>query len=107
MHTPMRETPPATPIGQMAPLFPLGRVCATPGALQAIDAAKQSPLYFVSRHVSGDWLEMAADDIEANTAALRSDARVFSAYTLNGGERLYVITEADRSRTTLLLASEY
>lgn len=107
MNTALRATPQAMSIGRMEPLFPLGNVCATPGALDAIEKAKQSPMHFLSRHVTGDWLEMAADDITANTNALREGGRIFSAYTINGDARLYAITEEDRSRTTLLLADEY
>ena len=107
MNTALRATPQAMNIGRMEPLFPLGSVCATPGALETLAKTKQTPLHVLSRHVTGDWLEMAADDITANTAALREGGRIFSAYTINGGARLYVITEEDRSRTTLLLADEY
>jgi hypothetical protein len=107
MNTALRATPKAMNIGRMEPLFPLGNVCATPGALEAIEKGKQAPMHFLSRHVTGDWLEMTADDIQANTDALREGGRIFSAYTINGGARLYVITEEDRSTTTLLMADEY
>ena len=107
MTAALHATNQAMSISRMEPLFPLGKVRATPGALEATEKAKQSPAHFLDRHVTGDWLEMTADDIKANTDALREGGRIFSTYTINGGARLYVITEADRSTTTLLLSDEY
>lgn len=89
------------------PLFNMGRVCATPGALDALITNKQNYIDFLSRHVTGDWLEMCEDDQETNRNAVDEDIRVFSVYTLKDGSKLWVITECDRSVTTLLLPSEY
>ncbi len=88
--------------------FELGRVCATPGALRAIEEAGQTPGDFLQRHLSGDWGEMDAHDSRLNDAAVRSgEDRIFSAYCTSAGEKLWCITEWDRSATTILLPSEY
>ena len=88
------------------PLFPLGQVVATPGAIEALEKAKASAWDLLSRHVAGDFGEVDAEDWQANLDAIKDDARILSAYTL-AGERLWVITEADRSSTCVLLVSEY
>jgi hypothetical protein len=87
-------------------LFPLGRIVATPGALALLDRAKSSGLEHVLRHVTGDFGVVCEEDAQANRAAIRGETRVFSAYDVSG-ERLWIITEADRSVTTLLLPEEY
>jgi hypothetical protein len=89
------------------PLFFLGQILATPGALAAMVEAGENPRRFVLRHVSGDWGELGEEDRQANDAAVRLGLRVFSAYRMSDGQKLWVITEADRSATTLLLPSEY
>ena len=87
-------------------LFQLGAVVATPGALQWCEAHKVNPLSLIGRHIRGDWGDLGADDISANVDALAYDGRVLSSYLISG-TKVYVITEWDRSATTLLLASEY
>jgi hypothetical protein len=87
--------------------FILGEIVATPGALQALAAAGQHPLTFLSRHARGDWGELCAEDREQNAASLRDGHRLLSAYTLESGQKLWIITESDRSITTLLLPHEY
>jgi hypothetical protein len=94
-------------VAQVKPKFSLGHVVATPGALQALEAASQSPNEFLTRHVTGDWGEVTADDWQANEDALQCDARLLSAYRTAKGTKLWVITEADRSSTCLLLPEEY
>jgi hypothetical protein len=89
------------------PLFPLGHVCATPAAMDLMEQLSLSPLEFIVRHVFGDWGQVCQDDREANQAALQNGTRLLSAYELPGGQRLWVLTEADRSLTTLLLPSDY
>ena len=88
--------------------FPLGHVVATPGALEAVRASGVDVLALVRRHASGDWGDVGRDDALANDLALgpACPARILSAYETGGG-RLWVITEADRSATTVLLPSEY
>lgn len=87
--------------------LPLGQIVATPGALAALSAAGEEPSGFLRRHAHGDWGDLDEHDHIANRQALLDDARVLSAYTLNTGAKLWVITEWDRSVTTLLLPEEY
>lgn len=87
--------------------FPLGRTVATPGALAAIESAGQKPEEFLSRHANGDWGEVGPLDARANETALKDGSRLLSAYTTSDGVMLWIITEADRSVTTILLPEEY
>ncbi len=87
--------------------FSLGQIVATPGALEALQQAGETPLPYVLRHVSGDWGELDAHDRHENERSLQLGYRVLSAYTLPTCERIWIITEADRSATTLLLPQEY
>ena len=89
------------------PKFSLGQVVATPGALRAMEEAGQSASYFLERHVRGDWGTVDADDARANDEALVQGERLLSAYTTLRKTKLWVITEADRSSTCLLLPEEY
>ena len=87
--------------------FPLGRVVATPGALEALQRAGQSPLEFLARHVRVDWGEVCEEDRRENELALQQGFRLLSVYTTKAGETLWVISEADRRLTTLLLPADY
>src|SRR4051794_9289258 len=87
--------------------FPLGQVVATPGALAALDAAGQIPMAFLHRHQCGDYGVVNAEDRQANERAIIEGTRILSAYLLSTGEKLWIITEADRSSSCLLLPSEY
>jgi len=87
--------------------FDLGEIVATRGALVAMEAAEQHPLIFLIRHLSGDWGEVCTDDWKLNDESLVSGDRLLSAYRTNKGERIWVISESDRSCTTLLLPDEY
>lgn len=92
-------------------LFPLGRITATPGALALMRAnyteyAEVALLQFLNYHQSGDWGAVDADDARLNDLAVRDGARVLSAYTVGDG-KVWVITEADRSSTTVLLPEDY
>ncbi len=89
------------------PLFPLGQVVATPGAIEALEKAKTSAWDLLRRHVVGDFGEVDQDDWQANLDAIRDDARILSAYTLTTGKRIWVITEADRSSSCVLTPQEY
>lgn len=88
-------------------LFELGTVVATPGALDALRAANQLPYEFLQRHMRGEWGDIDPEDWQANERALQIGQRLFSAYSTHKGTRLWLITEWDRSVTTLLLPSEY
>jgi hypothetical protein len=92
--------------------FSLGRIVATPGAIEALCDAGQSADEFLSRHVTGDWGDLDEEDRHANDAALVDGNRILSAYTTRKGEKLWIITEAVnevglRYCSTLLLPSEY
>ena|SRR5258708_715243 len=91
-----------------APLFPLGQIVATPGALAALGKAGQTPLEFLERHARGDWGELDEEDRKENQLSLNRGFRLLSSYrTSSGDTKVWVITEADRSVTTLLLPEEY
>ena len=87
-----------------APL-PLGRVVATPGALELLKEGKRHPFDLLACHATGDWGELCAFDCRQNEIALRDGYRVLSSYDVLQG-RVWVITEADRSITTILLPEE-
>ena len=89
------------------PLFPLGRVVATVGALATLTDAGQNPHEFIERHVGGDWGDLGPDDKQANEFALEHGLRIFSAYRASDGTKIWVITEADRSATCVLLPEDY
>ena len=89
------------------PLFSLGRVVATPGALRALEEAGQETVDFLDRHACGNWGVVPEEDWALNDEALRHRSRLLSSYRLASGDKLWIITEADRSATTLLLPSEY
>jgi hypothetical protein len=88
-----------------APL-PLGRVVATPGALKLLSEMGEDPFGYLARHATGDWGNLCAFDRRQNEIALRDGYRVLSSYDVPQG-RVWVITEADRSVTTILLPEEY
>jgi hypothetical protein len=98
-----------TPPGPKQPnlLFKLGRIMATPRAIEALAVAGQIPDAFLLRHQTGDWGELSQDDKAANDLAVTAGARILSAYLTILGERIWIITEADRSLTTILLPGEY
>jgi len=87
--------------------FPLGRIVATPGALAALQAAGQQPHEFLVRHMCGDWGELSEEDRQENELSWCEGFRILSAYHTRLGEKLWIISEADRSATTILLPSEY
>jgi hypothetical protein len=90
-----------------APLFPLGQVVATPGALAALAQANQSTWTLLQRHVRGDWGDISVEDQQENDFSVQQALRILSAYTLSTGVKLWLLTEADRSYTTVLLPAEY
>lgn len=87
-------------------LFKLGQVVATPGALQFCEVNKINPLLLLGRHLGGDWGDLDAVDVAANVHAVQHDLRIVSVYKFEAG-KVWVITEADRSSTCLLLPEEY
>jgi len=89
------------------PLFTLGTVCATPGALETLRACNASFTDLVARHVTGDWGDLSEEDAARNLVALEQGSRLLSVYSLDEQNTIWVITEADRSATTLLLPQDY
>ena len=87
------------------PRFPSGPIVATPAALDVLSSDEiQSAL---QRHLSGDWGECSLADRQANELALHDDARLMSVYRSASGVRFWIVTEADRSATTVLLPEDY
>jgi hypothetical protein len=89
------------------PLFPPGRLVATPGALALLERINKSPVEFLSKHLRGDWGNLDQEDKTENELSLKYGFRLLSSYQVSEAEKLWVITEADRSVTTLLLPEEY
>lgn len=90
------------------PRFPMGRPVITPAAQAALDAAGIEGVLLLARHIHGDWGNMSADDLAANELALMTGKRLLSNYNLpDGTGKVWIITEADRAVTTILLPDEY
>lgn len=87
--------------------FELGQLVITQGAQELLERLGKSPFEYLLRHVQGDWGDMEAGDKAENEFALTRELRIFSSYQLTEEEKLWIITEADRSATTTLLPSEY
>jgi len=92
---------------RLLPKFSLGRIVATRGALEALNQANQNPFEFIEKHQTGDWGELCEEDKRENEFSVRNGFRILSAYRTRNGVKLWVITEADRSATTLLRSHEY
>jgi hypothetical protein len=89
-------------------LFPFGQLVATPGALEALRRNPSVGVWtYLSRHVTGDWGDLEAADKAENELSLREGFRLLSAYHLPDGTKVWIITESDRSVTTVLLPEEY
>jgi len=89
------------------PRFSLGMVVATPGAIDAAEAANDLLLRYIARHVVGEWGDVQPEDVRANERALKDGSRLLSAYHLRDGTKIWIWTEADRSSTCVMLPSEY
>ncbi len=87
--------------------FALGQTFITPGAQQALEISGEPPIQFLRRHLSGDWGELTEEDVQENELSIREGFRLLSAYRTAKGQKIWIITEADRSATTILLPSEY
>jgi hypothetical protein len=88
-------------------LLQLGQVVATPGALAALRESGHDASDFLQRHSRCDWGDIEGCDVKSNEIGLREGGRIVSSYQTRKGETLWIITEADRSSTCLLLPSEY
>lgn len=86
--------------------FPLGHLVATPGALELLDQAAVNASDLLQRHQHGDWGNVPPEDAEENELSVINGFRILSSYPVGDG-RIWIITEADRSSTTLLLPEEY
>ena len=91
---------------RICPLFPLGQIVATPGVLAHLVAHGIDPSKYIRRHLCGDWGTVCSDDARENDRSVLNGSRVLSAYDI-ASERIWIITEWDRSVTTLLFPSEY
>jgi len=88
-------------------LFPLGRTFLTIGAEEALEESNQQPQEFLALHQSGNWGDVCESDKKENEFSLANGFRLLSAYKTANGTKLWVISEANRSSTTILLPSEY
>jgi hypothetical protein len=88
-------------------LFPIKEVYLTIGSREALNESNQSANEFLAKHQAGNWGDVCEEDAEENDFSVRKGFRILSAYRTDKGEKLWVITEADRSSTTCLLPSEY
>ena len=87
-------------------LFALGQIVATPGALELMKVHNIDGLKLLSRHVTGDWGDLSEDDKKQNGYSVSRNLRILSAYG-TADSKLWIITEADRSVTTILRPDEY
>jgi len=90
------------------PLFPLGQVVATPAALDALQSAGDDVTAYLVKHLTLDPGDLCKEDVKENWFSVEHGFRILSAFTTSDGKaELYIITEADRSSTCVLLRSEY
>ena len=95
------------------PKFALGKIVITPGALSALSKSQENPKVFLERHQSGDWGDLCEEDKKSNDVAVANEGqpekqqRVLSSYKTGAGEVIWIISEHNRSSTTLLLPEEY
>ncbi len=88
-------------------LFSLGQIVATPGALEALAPNEGLGFLLLTRHVTGDWGNVCEEDAAENELSIEEGYRILSSYVTPDDTKIWIITEADRSATTLLLPSEY
>jgi len=88
-------------------LFGPGQTVITPGALEALLETQHHPGEYLQRHLSGDWGDLCIEDQQENQLSLQQGLRLMSAYVISSTQKIWIITEADRSATTVLLPEEY
>jgi hypothetical protein len=88
-------------------LFQPGRILATPTALRAMQAAGAGPCDYLRRHLTGSWGIVSVASEHDNDCAIRKGGRIFSLHRLKSGTKIWIITEADRSATSILLSAEW
>jgi hypothetical protein len=96
-----------SPPDQIHPKFELGAAVATPGALELLQRAGKQPLDYIIQHLQGQWGDLDEHDRLINEQALLHGGRLLSSYRIVGEERIWIITEQDRSASTILLPSDY
>lgn len=96
----------AKSVQRNAPLFALGVIVATPAVMAHLDKHCINAQLYLERHVSGDWGEVPPEDAKENQFSIEQGFRILSSYNI-AGERVWIITEADRSSSTLLFPREY
>lgn len=89
------------------PRLPLGQLVATPGAVAALAAADVSIFKLLNRHARCDWGDLSSEDLALNDLAAITSQRVLSSYLLGNGQKIWIVTEWDRSVTTVLLPEDY
>lgn len=87
--------------------FPLGQCLVTRGASEALNESGEWAMKYLLKHQSGEWGDLGAEDKAENEFSVLNNFRILSAYVLPNGKRIYVITEMDRSVSTVLLCEEY
>lgn len=88
-------------------LFSLGQIFLTVGAREALEEANQNAMEFLAKHSTGNWGDVCEDDRKENELSLKEGFRILSSYKTKLGEKIWVITEADRSSSTILLPEDY
>lgn len=96
-----------TDLTKKSPLFSPGKIVATPGAIEAMNKHNCLPETLLQKHLFGDWGSVDAEDAASNDAAVKCGDRILSSYRISETVRIWLITEWDRSVTTILLPSEY
>ncbi len=93
--------------GKIPPKGEVSQIVGTPGAVNALIESKQNPFELLHRHVTGDWGDLDDEDKKENELSVKEGFRILSAYTLETDVKVWIITEWDRSVTTILLPGEY
>jgi hypothetical protein len=92
---------------QSSVLFPLGEVYLTIGAQDALEESNQAAIEFLARHQKGDWGIVGKEDWKENELSVKEGFRILSSYKTSKGVKIWIITECDRSATTILLPEDY
>ena len=88
-----------------SPKFATGQIVATPNALSQL--SQEDILSGLARHINGNWGDLTSDDRQENDLALERGSRLLSAYQATNGTKFWIITEGDRTVTTVLLPEDY
>ncbi|WP_334032902.1 hypothetical protein [Burkholderia gladioli] len=91
----------------LRPRFKMGRPVITPAAEAVLNSVGIHPIKLLARHIHGDWGDLPAEDQAENELALLSGRRLLSSYSVSVNDKVWIITEADRSVTTILLPENY